>query len=105
MAFGLRRQRIFSNGSELFHEHSESCLPESLHNGLKEMSRRDGVSINQFITTAVAEKLSALLTKEYLDERARRGDRDRFESVLARIVDAQPDSVDCLEEPRRRRGK
>jgi hypothetical protein len=82
-------------------------LPESLHKGLKEIALRDGVSINQFITTAVAEKLSAMMTEEYLEERARRGDRTRFDAVLAKVADVPPDTADRLKEPRRRsqRGK
>ncbi len=82
-------------------------LPESLHKRLKELARRDGVSINQFITAAVAEKLSALLAEEYLQERARRGDRAKFDAVLAKIADAPPDTADRLGEPGRhgRRGK
>jgi len=43
-------------------------LPESLHKQLEELARREGVSINQFISTAVAEKLTALMTAEYLKE-------------------------------------
>ncbi len=81
-------------------------LPESLHKRLKEIADRDGVSINQFISTAVAEKLSALMTVEYLQERASRGDRARFDAVLAKIADAPADPTDRLEEqrrPRRRR--
>src|SRR4051794_38070532 len=61
-------------------------LPESLHKRLKEMAEREGISINQFISTAVAEKLSALMTVEYLEERASRGDRARFDAVLAKIA-------------------
>ena len=81
-------------------------LPESLHKGLKELARREGVSINQFITTAVAEKLSALMTEEYLKERGRRGDRAKFDAVLAKIAKAPPDAADRLEEaPARRRRK
>jgi hypothetical protein len=72
-------------------------LPESLHNQLKETARREGISINQFISTAVAEKLAALMTVEYLEERARRGDRSRFERVLSRIPDAEPDPNDRLD--------
>ena len=46
-------------------------LPESLHKSVRELARKESVSINQLITTALAEKLSALLTVEYLDERAK----------------------------------
>ena len=75
-------------------------LPESLHKQLKELAKRDGVSINQFVTTAIAEKLSALMTVEYLDERARRGDRSRFDAVLTKIADTEPELKDQLEAPR-----
>ncbi len=42
-------------------------LPESLHQRLRELAKRDDISINQFIATAVAEKAAALLTVEYLE--------------------------------------
>ncbi len=49
-------------------------LPESLHRSVRELARKEDVSINQLITTALAEKLSALMTVEYLAERAKRGE-------------------------------
>jgi len=76
-------------------------LPESLHKQLKELAQREGVSINQLISTAVAEKLSALMTAEYLEERAGRGDRTRFDAVLAKIADVPPDAADRIAAPRR----
>jgi hypothetical protein len=69
-------------------------LPESLHRKLAEVASREGVSINQLINTAVAEKMSALMTEEYLQERAKRGSRRRFTSVLAKIPDVEPDAQD-----------
>jgi hypothetical protein len=81
-------------------------LPERMHKQLKELARREGISINQFITTAVAEKLTAEMTERYLNERGEQGDRARFDAVLARIPDAPPDAADRLEEtPARRRRK
>jgi hypothetical protein len=71
-------------------------LPESLHRQLKELARRDGVSINQFVTTAVAEKLSALMTANYLTDRAKRGDRKAFERVLTHVRDEEPEPDDRL---------
>jgi len=69
-------------------------LPESLHRAVRELAEREDVSINQFIATAVAEKMSALLTLDYLAERAQRGSRSHFESVLRRVPDAPPLSRD-----------
>ena len=42
-------------------------LPNSLHKGVRELAKKEDVSINHLITTAVAEKLSALMTVEYLE--------------------------------------
>ena len=59
-------------------------LPDSLHKRIKQMAAVEGISMNQFITLAVAEKMSALVTVEYLEERAKRGSRQKFEAVLAK---------------------
>jgi hypothetical protein len=63
---------------------------------VRELAQREGISINQFIATAVAEKTSALLTEEYLETRARRGSRQRFERVLDKVRDVPPDRQDVL---------
>ena len=72
-------------------------LPESLHRQIRELARREGISINQFISTAAAEKVSALLTVDYLEQRARRADRNEFEAVLAKVPDVEPEEHDRLE--------
>jgi hypothetical protein len=81
-------------------------LPESLHRKLGEVAEREGVSINQLISSAVAEKMSALMTEEYLTARARRASRRRFEAVLAKVPDVEPDESDrIMPAPRRARRK
>lgn len=71
-------------------------LPNSLHNAVRELAQRDNVSINQFITLALAEKISALMTEEYLSQRAQQGNRDKFEAALSKIADVEPDEQDRL---------
>jgi len=71
-------------------------LPESLHKRIKELASREGVSMNQFITLAVTEKMSALLTVDYLKERAGRGSRQKLEAILARVPDVKPEEYDRL---------
>ena len=71
-------------------------LPNSLHNQLRELARREGTSINQFISSAVAEKLAALLTEELLETRAQRGTRRKFDAVLRAVPDVVPDANDRL---------
>lgn len=65
-------------------------LPESLHERARELAKREGISINQLIATALAEKISALDTLSYLEERAARGSRDAFLAALAKTPAGAP---------------
>jgi len=69
-------------------------LPDSLHKHVKELARQEGTSINQFIATAVAEKMSAMSAREYLETRAQRGSRRKFERVLRKVADVEPEEHD-----------
>lgn len=71
-------------------------LPESLHRKLGEVAEREGVSINQLISSAVAEKMSALMTEEYFEARAKRGSRKKFDAVLAKVPDVEPEDSDRI---------
>ncbi len=69
-------------------------LPESLHDQARALAEQEGISINQLITTSLAEKMSALLTREYLEKRAARGSRSAFERVLGKVKDRAPSPGD-----------
>ena len=71
-------------------------LPASLHEKAREVARQESVSVNQLITLALAEKLSALMAEDYLVMRARRGDRARFEAAMAKVPDVEPEEDDRL---------
>ena len=71
-------------------------LPESLFKRAKELSVKENVSIDQLITLALAEKISALDTETYLQERANRGSRDKFLKVLEKVRDVEPEEYDRL---------
>lgn len=71
-------------------------LPESLHKKVKELSKKENVSMNQLITLAVSEKMSALLTVDYLKERAEKADRKSFENIMNRVPDVEPEEYDKL---------
>ena len=82
-------------------------LPESIHRRLKTLAEREGISINQLVNSAVAEKLAALMTEEYLQERAERGSRRKLRAVLAKVPDVEPEKKDQMPRDvvRRRRRK
>jgi hypothetical protein len=71
-------------------------LPDSLHDAVRDLAKRDNVSINQFVALALAEKVAALMTEEYLMERAQRGSRTKFEDALGKVADVEPDERDRL---------
>jgi len=71
-------------------------LPNSLHEEVRKLARREGISINQLVSTAVAEKLAALMTEEHLEKRARRGRKGKFKKVLRKVRDVEPEEEDRL---------
>ncbi len=71
-------------------------IPDSLHQRVRELADQDNVSINQFVTLALNEKISALDTETYLAARAKRGSRQKFEAALAQVPDVEPDEADRL---------
>jgi post-segregation antitoxin (ccd killing protein) len=71
-------------------------IPDSLHQAAIELAKKDKISISQFIAIAMAEKISALKTASYLEEGAKRGNREKFLKVLEKVSDVEPEEYDCL---------
>jgi hypothetical protein len=59
-------------------------LPRSLKEAVERLSREDQTSINQFVATAVAEKVSALQTARFFAERKARADFAAFDKIMRR---------------------
>lgn len=71
-------------------------LPNSLHDEIKFLAKKEGISINQFIASAVAEKMSALLTEQYLEQRAKQGNEQAFLKAMSKVPDIEPEKNDVL---------
>ena len=71
-------------------------LPQSMHEQVEALAQKEGISINEFIMLAVAEKLATLATADYLAERAKRGSREKLLAVLAKAPDVEPEDYDKL---------
>ena len=65
-------------------------LPDSIHKHIREIADKEGVSINQFISSAVAEKISAIMTEEYLQRRAKRAKKEDFRKILDKVPGRKP---------------
>lgn len=69
-------------------------IPDSLFRKLDERVREEHLTFQEFAVSALAEKLSNILTADYLEQRASRGDIEHFRNVLARVPDAEPSEED-----------
>ena len=65
-------------------------LPNSIQRHLQEMADLDGVTIDQFVVSAVAEKISALTAEGYLRMRADRADPAAFQAILNKVPQRPP---------------
>ena len=73
-------------------------LPASVHERAKHLAERDGVSVDQFISTALAEKMSVLEAEDFVRERAACGSREAFDRVMAKVPARKPLDGDELPE-------
>jgi hypothetical protein len=71
-------------------------LPKTLHEQVKELAQEEGISVNQFVMLAVAEKIATISTIEYLEKRAKRGNREKLLEILNKAPDIEPEEFDKL---------
>jgi hypothetical protein len=69
-------------------------LPDSIRRRAETLAQSDGISFDQFVALALAEKVAVLDAGVYLAERARRGDRENYERILSRVPDVAPEKGD-----------
>lgn len=71
-------------------------LPQSIHNNAKLYAQREGISVNPLAATALAEKLAALATQDYITQRGQRASVEKFAAALALVPDVPPITGDEL---------
>ncbi len=71
-------------------------VPDSLHKRARALAKEEHTSINQLMTTALAEKIAALDAEKMIIERGARGDRSKFLSALNSAPDVEPPEFDRL---------
>jgi len=73
-------------------------LPTSVKEAVSQEAKRDGISMNQFIMLAVAERLTKIETTRFFTERSQRVDMDRFRKILNRDGGEPPQEGDEIPE-------
>ena len=76
-------------------------LPNSIHRHAKRLAEEEGISMNQLISLAVAEKLSAIDTERHLTSRASKGDEAKFRRVLSKVPARIADKGDEVEKTKK----
>ena len=71
-------------------------LTDSIHKKMKEISKKDHISLNQFIATAVSEKVSLFLAEDYLLNRGKKASHNQYLSVLKKVKKRKAFSEDVL---------
>ena len=69
-------------------------LPKSLHKKARELAKKENTSINQLVSSALAEKISALMTEDFIEQRAKRASKEKFKKVLSKVPDSEPEDFD-----------
>ncbi|AVH63161.1 MULTISPECIES: hypothetical protein [unclassified Nostoc] len=71
-------------------------LPESLYKQIEALAARENISIEQLATIALSAQVSAWMTKDYLGEKAKSGSWEKFQQVLNKVPNVEPEEFDKL---------
>jgi 23S rRNA G2445 N2-methylase RlmL len=71
-------------------------IPESLYKQIETLAAKENISLEQLVAIALSAQVSAWMTKDYIEEKAKRGSWDKFQQVLAQVPDVEPEDDDKL---------
>jgi hypothetical protein len=69
-------------------------LPESVHKKARDLAREEKTSINQLVSSALAEKISALSAEEYINASANSASKAKFKEALSKVKNTAPHELD-----------
>ena len=71
-------------------------IPESLYKQIETLAAKENISLEQLVAIALSAQVSSWMTKDYIEEKAKRGSWDKFGQVLAKVPDVEPGDYDKL---------
>ncbi|NMF61834.1 hypothetical protein DP113_10315 [Brasilonema octagenarum UFV-E1] len=69
-------------------------IPQSLYKQIETLATRENISIEQLVAVALSAQVSAWMTKDYLEEKVQRGSWEKFQQVLNKVPDVEPEDYD-----------
>ncbi len=71
-------------------------IPDSLYKQIEALAAKENMSLEQLVAIALSAQVSAWMNKEYIEEKAKRGSWDKFQQVLNKVPDVDPEDYDKL---------
>ncbi|MBI2925489.1 MAG: toxin-antitoxin system HicB family antitoxin [Verrucomicrobia bacterium] len=71
-------------------------IPDGLARKVEELTASEETSVDQFVSSAVAERMSVWLTLDSLKDRAQRGNREEYLKALAKVPRVPPAPEDAI---------
>ncbi|ARV57477.1 hypothetical protein BZZ01_01460 [Nostocales cyanobacterium HT-58-2] len=71
-------------------------IPDSLYKQIEALAAKENMSLEQLVAIALSAQVSAWMTKDYIEEKAKRGSWDKFQQVLNKVPDVEPEDYDKL---------
>lgn len=77
--------------------HLSVHIPESLYKQMEALAIKENMSIEQLVAIALSAQVSAWMTKDYLEEKAQCGSWEKFQEVLTKVPNIEPEDYDKLD--------
>jgi 23S rRNA G2445 N2-methylase RlmL len=71
-------------------------IPDSLYQQVEALAKRENISVEQLLTIALSAQVSAWMTKDYIEEKAKQGNWEKFQQVLKKVPDVESEACDRL---------
>jgi hypothetical protein len=71
-------------------------IPDALYQQVEALAKREDISVEQLVTIALSAQVSAWMTKDHIEEKAKRGSWEKFQQVLKKVSDVEPQTCDQL---------
>lgn len=71
-------------------------IPDALYQQVEALAKRENISVEQLLTIALSAQVSAWMTKDYIEEKAKQGNWEKFQQVLNKVPDVEPEACDRL---------
>jgi len=71
-------------------------IPDFLYKQIEALEVKENMSLEQLVSIALSAQVSAWMTKDYIEEKAKRGSWNKFQQVLTKVPDIEPEEYDKL---------